>query len=215
MTQFFKHLNEIIGTSDTTMTFRKSGEQITVSVAVKNNTTDKALDMIKPIIISGTADELDEGFFAEITRPVQKASGLISNTKDFEENLSKTEKESKVAKAAKEKADKEAEVKKKAEQKEKERNEKKFKALIEKAESFEKAKQSSQAYSAYKQALTFTDKPEEIQKKMNALVNAQASIFDQNQITSDNTNHLEDVVIEEEVETLEETIEEVEEGENI
>lgn len=208
MKQFFEQLNELIGTSDTNMTFRKSEDQITVSVSVKNNTNDSALNQLKPVIVTGTASELDADFFTVIAKPLQKASGLITNVKEFEENLTKAESETKAAKAAKEKAEKDAESKKKAEQKEKEKRDKKFSILIEKAEEFEKNKQTSQAYSAYKQALPFASNPEEIQKKMNSLVSAQASIFDQEKMKSDTTDHLA-AVEEEEIEDTEE----VEKGE--
>ena len=38
---------------------------------------DNALKAIPPILLRGTVDELDEGFFEVITQPVQQTAGLI------------------------------------------------------------------------------------------------------------------------------------------
>lgn len=42
---------------------------------------------IVPLTVSGTAQELDEGFFDVITNPLKKAAGLTSNVEEFEKSL--------------------------------------------------------------------------------------------------------------------------------
>lgn len=200
MTDFFKQLSSKIGKADVSMTFRMSGEQMTVMVTVKNTSKDEVLDTIKPIVISGTAEELDNEFFLAINNSLTKATGIITNAVDYETELSEKEKQTASAKA-KEEADKKAKDEKaKAEQKEKEKREKKYNELIEKAEQFEKDKNSKMAFITYKKAIQFTDTPEEIQKKMNSIVAAQGSIFDQSNFTEEISSE------------VNQTTEEVEEG---
>jgi len=45
------------------------------------NTTcgDKAVNLIVPLTVSGTAEELDEGFFDKVTEPTIKTAGLQAN----------------------------------------------------------------------------------------------------------------------------------------
>lgn len=213
MTQFFKQMSTLIGKADVNLTFRMNGDQMTILVTSKNTSKDDVLDNIKPITITGTAEELDQDFFNVVTKPLSKSAGLITNAVEFEKELSQKENETAAAKAKAEADKKEKEAKAKAEQKEKEKRDKKFNELIERAKQFESEKNSKMAYTTYKKALQFTDAPEEIQKKMNSIVAAQGSIFEQNTFTATAEVDINDEPGEE-IEEVEAT-EEVEKGEEV
>jgi PRTRC genetic system protein E len=54
---------------------------------------DAAQNSITPLTLTGTAAELDEGFFAAISQPVQRVGGLLTNMKQFEDQADKAEAE--------------------------------------------------------------------------------------------------------------------------
>ena len=74
---FFTQFNQLMtGSVDVTMVIRKSTTGMTVSVLPKSNgLKDEAQNHIVPLTLSGTPEELDNGFFQTIARPVQKVSG--------------------------------------------------------------------------------------------------------------------------------------------
>ncbi|MFA6083443.1 PRTRC system protein E [Mucilaginibacter sp.] len=50
---------------------------------------DNATKAIPPILLKGTATELDEGFFETITQPVQQTAGLYNNLNAYHKELEK------------------------------------------------------------------------------------------------------------------------------
>jgi PRTRC genetic system protein E len=68
----------------------------TVSVVLKK---DKAIDGLPPMLFKATADELDEGFFEQLAKPVQQTAGLISNLESYQKELEKAKKNAKPDKA--------------------------------------------------------------------------------------------------------------------
>lgn len=94
---------------DITLVIRKSAEgRMAVSVLPKSNTLkDEAQNSIVPLTLNGTPEELDSGFLQVVARPMQKASGLISNMAQFEAQANKAASSSKGAKEAKAKESKE------------------------------------------------------------------------------------------------------------
>ena len=65
---------------DLTIVIRKTNGQLTVSTLPKSNgLKDEAQNHIVPLTVTGTPQELDTGFLQAVTRPIQKACGLISN----------------------------------------------------------------------------------------------------------------------------------------
>jgi PRTRC genetic system protein E len=68
----------------------------TVSVVLKK---DKAIDGLPPMLFKATAEELDEGFFAQLAQPVQQTAGLISNLESYQKELDKVKKNAKPDKA--------------------------------------------------------------------------------------------------------------------
>lgn len=94
---------------DITLVIRKSADgRMAVSVLPKSNTLkDEAQNSIVPLTLNGTPEELDTGFMQVVARPMQKASGLISNMAQFEAQANKAASSSKGAKEAKAKESKE------------------------------------------------------------------------------------------------------------
>jgi len=53
---------------------------------------EPATKMIAPLIFKGTVDEMDEGFFEAIERPVQATAGLYTNIEAYNKNLDNAKK---------------------------------------------------------------------------------------------------------------------------
>lgn len=107
---FFQSMNQMMNPNvDITLVIRKSADgRMAVSVLPKSNTLkDEAQNSIVPLTLSGTPEELDSGFMQVVARPMQKASGLISNMAQFEAQANKAASSSKGAKEAKAKESKE------------------------------------------------------------------------------------------------------------
>ena len=125
------------------MTLRRKDDLLIVSIIPKSGELeDNAKDRLSPLVVSGTPDELDEGFIGAIETPVKQATGLLSNMTDFERSAKEAEANSKAAKA---KAD--------AEKKKAEAKKKKFDKLVEKADALEKEKDYRGTVKALTEAL--------------------------------------------------------------
>ena len=106
---FFTAIHQMMTESvDLTIVIRKTNGQLTVSTLPKSNgLKDEAQNHIVPLTVTGTPQELDTGFLQAVTRPIQKACGLISNMAQFEAQADKAAASSKAAKDAKSKETKE------------------------------------------------------------------------------------------------------------
>lgn len=78
---FFKQLSEV------------GVQNLELKVVIKNEILSviiipemKNSNMV-PLTVSGTAEELDEGFFGVISAPLKKTAGLISNVEEFEKSM--------------------------------------------------------------------------------------------------------------------------------
>jgi PRTRC genetic system protein E len=60
---------------------------LTVFITPKSIANDSALKELKPIILSGTVEDMDEGFFEAISPALEQAQKLFSNVVDFEAQL--------------------------------------------------------------------------------------------------------------------------------
>lgn len=138
---------------------QQSDGQLLVSILLVNDKVDDdARKIIPPMNFQGTAKELDEGFFVALEKPMQKASALFSNMKDFEEALEKTKQQSKMAQ---EKED--------GEKKEKEERRKKYEAQMKKVAELEEKKKYGEAIGAIPKSADFPEQVEEIKKKTDEL----------------------------------------------
>ena len=158
---FFTQFNQLMtGSVDVTMVIRKSTTGMTVSVLPKSNgLKDEAQNHIVPLTLSGTPEELDNGFFQTIARPVQKVSGLLANMAEFEKQADKAAKDSKAVKDMKAKETKE----------EKEKREK-YEKLMKKAEELTAARNHREAVSVLTQAKAHANAAQlkEIEEKIKA-----------------------------------------------
>lgn len=89
------------------ITVAKKEDGLTVSVLPGNSLVkDAAKNKFVPICLKGTAEEMDEGFLSTILKPVEKAVGLLSNIKEFEDSQEAAKAASEMEKKAKEDAKK-------------------------------------------------------------------------------------------------------------
>mgnify|MGYP000974726907 CR=1 FL=1 len=95
---FFSKLAFIAGELDLQITFKKKGDKITVGVFPSHSNKELS-EKIKPITLTGTAAELDEGFFEHLSPGLEKVAGIISNIETVDAELKKLE-EQKKGKAA-------------------------------------------------------------------------------------------------------------------
>ena len=155
-TNFFRQIAKMDLTGDLQITLRPTKENSFVLSVLLNNEQcgDEARKMIPPLNLRGTAEELDNGFFENISAPIQTASGLMVDMESFMKQLGEVKKQSAMEK---EKSDKE--------KKEKEAKEKKFKETFQKAETLEKEGKYKEAWSALPKASEHPDFTEQIRKK--------------------------------------------------
>lgn len=114
----FKKLNEVLAEGMTlTITVAQKGEHMTVNVLPGNSLVkDSAKNNIIPFTVTGTAEELDEGFVDAISAPIASTAGLLSNMADYEKAEAEAKQKSQMLakqkeEAAKRKADFEAYMK--------------------------------------------------------------------------------------------------------
>lgn len=77
---------------------------MTVAMATKTTATDNEIKVLRPIILTGTTAELDEGFFPTINQPVQNTQVVFNNIENYNAQLAETEKNLSASKKAKEEA---------------------------------------------------------------------------------------------------------------
>lgn len=160
MTNLFKQLEPLINEVMTVqMTLSKKEGILTVCVIPQGEVNDPAAKQIIPIVLSGTAEEMDNGFVDAITKPLMKTAGLISNVAQFEKDLEEAEAATKMAKAAEEKKKKEEETKKKEAQLRK----RKFDKLFAKANALMELKDYRNAIGALNEARELTDNTSKVE----------------------------------------------------
>ena len=155
-TNFFRQIAKMNLTGDLQFTLRPTTENSFVLSILLNNEQcgDEARKMIPPLNLRGTAEELDNGFFENISTPLQTASGLMVDMESFMKQLEETKRNSAMEK---EKTDKE--------KKEKETKAKKYKECFEKAEALEREGKFKEAWSTLPKISEHPDFVEEIRKK--------------------------------------------------
>ncbi|REC60127.1 prtrc system protein e [Chryseobacterium pennae] len=153
-TNFFRQLTKLNLVGDLQLILRQADENSLVLSVLLNNEQcgDKAKNLILPLNLSGTAEELDNGFFENISAPLQRASGLMVNMESFMKQLEEAKKESAMEK---EKSDKDK----------KETKEEKYKDAFQKAEELEKEGNYKGAWSALPKASEYPDYADIIRKK--------------------------------------------------
>jgi len=110
----FKLLEQYLENADLNLVLKKTKTGIAVSVLPKPNVEDKAKDNLIPLIIKGTAEELDAQFIQLIQPQLQQATGIITNIAEFEAQANELKNKSEAEKKAKDAKKKANENSKKA-----------------------------------------------------------------------------------------------------
>ena len=159
-TNCFNQIAQMGITGDLQLTISKGIENnLIVSIILQNEQCgDNAKQLIPPLNLRGTAEELDEGFFQQITTPLQTASGLMVNMEAFMKQLEEVKKQSAMEKEKGEKEKKEQEAK-----------DKKFKEGMAKADELEKEGKFRDAWMKVPEMTEFPEKADEIRKRKSEL----------------------------------------------
>jgi PRTRC genetic system protein E len=110
----FKLLEEYLDNTNLNIVIAKNDGVLSVSVLPQPKCKDDALKTLKPILLTGTAADMDAEFHQIIQKPLSMVAGIVSNVASFEESTEKAAAETKEATAKK---DKEKKDKEKAEKK--------------------------------------------------------------------------------------------------
>lgn len=98
---FFTQLSEI-GIKDVTIEIKTAQDgRVSVVTTPKTVSQDKGLKTLKPLILTATAEELDEGYFKAIVVPLQKTADVFNNIESFEAQLAESNKNTEAAKKEK------------------------------------------------------------------------------------------------------------------
>ncbi len=159
---FFNQIAQMGITGDLQLTISKGIENtLIVSIMLQNEQCgDNAKQLIPPLNLRGTVEELDEGFFQQITTPLQTASGLMVNMGAFMKQLEVAKKQSAMEK---EKSD--------TQKKEQEAKDKKFKDGMVKADELEKEGKFREAWMKVPEINDYPEKADEIRKRKSELSN--------------------------------------------
>lgn len=155
-TQFFNQVAQMNIEGSLQINIQTTEERmLIVSVLVQNEQCgDKAKKLIPPLVLQGTAEELDNGFFENIIHPIEQSSALMVDM----ENYLKAQEQAK-QQSAKEKEKTEQEKKAKEERK------KKYDKAIEKAEKLEQEGKFREAWTAVPDAKDYPEFAENIKKR--------------------------------------------------
>ena len=159
-TNFFNQIQALDFTGVLQLNISKGAENnLIVSVLLNNEQCgDSAKNGIPPLTFNATPQEFDEGFFEQITTPIQKVSGLMVDMEKFQKQLDEAKAQSAIEKAKTEKEKKEKEVK-----------DKKFKDAMAKADELEKEGKFREAWMKVPDITEFPEKADEIRKRKTAL----------------------------------------------
>lgn len=159
-TNFFNQIAQLDFTGVLQLNISKGAENnLIVSVILNNEQCgDNAKNLIPPLTFNATPQEFDDGFFEQITAPIQTVSGLMVDMEKFLKQMEVVKKQSAMEK---EKADKQ--------KKEQEAKDKKFKDGMAKAEELEKEGKFREAWMKVPEITEFPEKADEIRKRKNAL----------------------------------------------
>ncbi|UZJ63972.1 PRTRC system protein E [Sphingobacterium sp. KU25419] len=155
-TNFFSQLEQIGFAGDLQIVISKGEDNVWIVSTLLLNPMcgDKAKELIVPLLLRGTAQELDEGYVATITAPIEKASGLMDNMDAFVRQLEEAQKQSAMEKGKTEKQNKEREAK-----------DKKYKDAMIKVDELEKEGKHRDAWMKVPETTDHPDKAEEIRKR--------------------------------------------------
>ena len=159
-TNFFNQIQQLDFTGVLQLNISKGIESNLIVTVLLNNEQcgDSAKNGIPPLTFNATPQEFDEGFFEQITTPIQKVSGLMVDMEKFQKQLDEAKAQSAIEKEKTEKAKKDKETK-----------DKKFKDAMAKADELEKEGKFREAWIKVPDITEFPEKADEIRKRKTAL----------------------------------------------
>ena len=159
-TNFFNQIQQLDFTGVLQLNISKGIESNLIVTVLLNNEQcgDSAKNGIPPLTFNATPQEFDEGFFEQITAPVQTVSGMMVDMEKFLKQMEEVKKQSAMEK---EKADKE--------KKEKEARDKKYKEAMAKADELEKEGKFREAWMKVPNPADFPDYADAIRKRKTSL----------------------------------------------
>ena len=159
-TNFFNQIQQLDFTGVLQLNISKGIESNLIVTVLLNNEQcgDSAKNLIPPLTFNATPQEFDEGFFEQITTPIQKVSGLMVDMEKFQKQLDEAKAQSAIEKEKTEKAKKDKETK-----------DKKFKDAMAKADELEKEGKFREAWIKVPDITEFPEKADEIRKRKTSL----------------------------------------------
>ncbi|WP_443938601.1 PRTRC system protein E [Pedobacter sp. MW01-1-1] len=159
-TNFFNQIQQLDFTGVLQLNISKGTENnLIVSVLLNNEQCgDNAKNLIPPLTFNATPQEFDEGFFEQITKPIQTVSGVMVDMEKFLKQMETVKQQSAMEKEKTEKAKKEKEAK-----------DKKFKEGMAKADELEKEGKFREAWMKVPDITEFPEKADEIRKRKSSL----------------------------------------------
>lgn len=159
-TNFFNQIQQLDFTGVLQLNISKGIESNLIVTVLLNNEAcgDSAKNLIPPLTFNATPQEFDEGFFEQITTPIQKVSGLMVDMEKFQKQLDEAKAQSAIEKEKTEKAIKDKEAK-----------DKKFKDAMAKADELEKEGKFREAWIKVPDLTEFPEKADEIRKRKTSL----------------------------------------------
>jgi PRTRC genetic system protein E len=159
-TNFFNQIAQLDFTGNLQLTITKGAETNLIVTVLLNNEQcgDSAKNLIPPLTFNATAQEFDEGFFEQITTPVQKVSGLMVDMEKFQKQLDEAKAQSAIEKAKAEKEKKEQEAK-----------DRKFKQAMDKVDELEKEGKFREAWIKVPDIAEYPEKADELRKRKTSL----------------------------------------------
>ncbi|MET7038442.1 PRTRC system protein E [Elizabethkingia miricola] len=159
-TNFFNQIQQLDFTGNLQLTITKGAERnLIVSVLLHNEQCgDSAKNLIPPLTFNATPQEFDEGFFEQITTPIQKVSGLMVDMEKFLKQLDEAKAQSAIEKAKAEKEKKEQEAK-----------DKKFKQAMDKVDELDKEGKFREAWMKVPDIAEYPEKADELRKRKTSL----------------------------------------------
>lgn len=159
-TNFFNQIAQLGVAGNLHLTIAKGAENsLIVSVMLQNEQCgDNAKNIIPPLNLRGTAEELDSGFFENITAPIRAVSGLMVNMEAFMKQVEIAKSSSAREKEKSDKAKKEGEAKNKN-----------FKDAMLKVDELEKEGRYKDAWMKVPDPAAYPDYAETIRKRKTSL----------------------------------------------
>ena len=159
-TNFFNQIQQLDFTGVLQLNISKGVENnLIVSIILNNEQCgDSAKNLSPPLTFNATPQEFDEGFFQQITAPIQTVSGLMVDMEAFMKQMEAVKMQSEMEKQKAEKAKKEKEAK-----------DKKYKDGMAKVDELEKEGKFREAWIKVPDITEFPEKADEIRKRKTAL----------------------------------------------